>query len=116
MARTLLQATLNNLSSGGATTGQLDATFTAADAVNFNSFTATGRDILLVFNSDSSTHHFTIHSAPDTSGRIADVVSYPVLAGAHAEVIISASSLFTQTDGTVWVDADSALMKFLLTH
>jgi hypothetical protein len=116
MARTLIQATLNTLATTGASSPQLDATFTPADPVSFNMFTATGRDILVIWNSDTNPHTFTLHSAPDAAGRIADVVNYPVLAGAYAQVIIPASALFTQTDGNVYIDADSALVKFLLTH
>lgn len=194
MPRTIVQAVINNLLSAGANQGQLDAAFTAADPVNFNYFTASGRDILTIFNADiasvasitnvalannlvtisalnrfvagqqvliaslvtatflnaqtltilaatattftasfshsdyvsaadtgtataaGATHHFTIHSAPDPQGRTADVTNYIVLPGHFASVTISSVALFTQNDGTIWIDADSAAIQWLLTR
>lgn len=193
MGRTILQNTVNNLLSSGAVQGQLDAFFTPSDPVNFNAWTASGRDILVIFNADipssgaisnvalasnivtitvpnrfvkgqniaiaslvtatflnsqtlvvltanatqftaafshgdyasaadtgtataaGGIHHFTIHSAPDPQSRFADVTDYAVAAGAFAEVTISSSALYTQTDGTVWIDSDSAALQYFLT-
>jgi hypothetical protein len=51
------------------TAGQLSITFTACDVANGNSFTATGREILLVNNTGGSTYTFTVSSVADTLGR-----------------------------------------------
>jgi|SRR5271157_1701467 len=229
MPRTLIQASLNTLASQGANQGTLDAytpgnpgNLVAADPVNLNNFTATGRDLLIIFNADleplsatltsvaiatvagtitglggilltnpnvltvlapntfvagqtvtfgtvntlasppvaspvsgitvqilaatstqftavvslapysvtpstgtvssiPATHDFVIHSAPDPQGREATVGAsctgeYTVAPGAFVQVWIPAVALFQQTDGTVWIDADSADVQFLLTH
>jgi hypothetical protein len=227
MPRTLLQASLNTLLSSGALQGQLDAYGTgelvSADPVNLNNFTATGRDLLLVYNADTkaesgvltnvaivtvsgsvvglggiiivnpnvltvtlanppfvagqtvtfgtvvtlasppvsspisgltlqvlnvtstgftaivnlapysstpstgsvsstpSTHYFVLHSSPDAQGRQATVGSscegqYMVASGEFAQVWIPSAALFQQTDGTIWIDADSADVQFLISH
>ena len=43
--------------------GPLDKTFQAADAVNGNYFQSSGKDMLIVWNTDSSSHTFGL-SAP----------------------------------------------------
>lgn len=93
----------------------LNPVFTAADAVNGNYFTASGRDLVTIFNSDSAPHNLTILSAPDQcTGRRADVTNYVVPASGFTELLVLPSSVFTQTDGTVQLSADNALVKFLV--
>ncbi len=121
MPRSLIQAVLNNLPSYGVTQGQLSAAFTPSDPANGNLFTATGRDILIVTNTDPqisppATHYLTILSFADPSGRKADVTNYAILPGGFVEVTISSSALYTQTDGNVYLNTDSAFVEFLLTH
>jgi hypothetical protein len=227
MPRTLIQASLNTLTSAGCGQGALDAYATGnlipADPVNLNNFTATGRDLLVIFNDDTeaqagtvtnvtiapvsgavvtlggviinnpqvltvamanppfvpgqtvtfgtintlasppvaspisgltvevlavtsvgftavvnlssytstpstgpatsapATHYFVLHSAPDPQGRSATVGStcegqYTIAPGEYVQVWIPSVALFQQTDGTIWIDADSANIEFLLTH
>jgi hypothetical protein len=92
----------------------LDAAFIAADATNGNYFVASGRDVLIVYNSDVSGQTLTINSAPDASGRKADLIAYPIAAGGFMQMFISAASLFTQTDGTVQLTASANTVKFLV--
>lgn len=56
----------NNVS---VTAGQLAITFTACDTTNGNSFTATGREVLIVDNTGGSTYTFTVSSVADSLGR-----------------------------------------------
>lgn len=122
MARTLLpNITYTPLQPTGATGSALNPTLTAADAVNGNYFVASGRDIVLVYNSDSATHNLSILSAPDTcTGRKADVTGYTIPASTdattkgHVTFTVLPTSVFTQTDGTVQISADSALVFFLI--
>jgi hypothetical protein len=117
MPRTVLPSTpATVLQPTGPSSGTaLNPTFTAADTVNGNYFTASGRDLVTVYNSDSSPHNLTIFSAPDAcTGRKADVVDYVVPAGGFSEFLVLPSSVFTQTDGTVQLSADNALVKFLV--
>ncbi len=64
------------------TAGQLTIPFTACDASNGNSFTATGREILLVNNSGGSPFTFTVSSVADQLGRTdTSLTTYSVAAG-----------------------------------
>lgn len=48
--------------------GGLTLTLTACDNTNGNSFTATGREILIIQNTDTSSHTFTITPVTDPYG------------------------------------------------
>lgn len=61
-------------------------------------------------------HTFTLHSFIDPQGRTADVTAYSIPAGQFASFWIPSSALFTQTDGTVWIDCNNAALQLLLTH
>jgi len=50
------------------TAGQLAITFAACDNTNGNSFTATGREILIAQNTDASPHTFTVTPVADPYG------------------------------------------------
>lgn len=92
----------------------LDKTFTAADAVSGNSFMASGNDLLIMYNSDSSSHTVIIRSAADSYGRFADV-TYTVGAGVYSFVNIVTASLYTQLDvNEVWLLASDPTVKFLV--
>jgi hypothetical protein len=95
--------------------GQLAITMTAADVGNGNSFPFTGREILIVQNSDASGHHFTITSVADDKGRTGDVSSYAIAAGVIA--VFNFRGLqggWQQSDGTVHISADDATVKFAI--
>jgi hypothetical protein len=102
------------LPASGAVSPALAATFVAADSGNGNQFTASGRDLIIVHNTDVGAQTLSIASAPDASGRKADVVAYSIAAGAHIDVLITAASLFTQTDGTIQLNASANTVKFLI--
>jgi hypothetical protein len=92
--------------------GPLDKTFQAADPVNGNYYISSGKDMLIVFNSDTVPHTFGIQSAPDQFGRYANV-TYTVPAGGYEVVIISSQAIYTQANGQVLLSASSALVLFL---
>ena len=50
------------------TAGQLSVTLTACDTVNGNTFTSTGREVLILQNTDSSPHNITITPVADPYG------------------------------------------------
>lgn len=92
--------------------------FTAADNVNGNSFVATGREILLVQNSDSVAQTITIHSAVDSPyNRSGDITTYSLAAGTFAgpfgPFLLPG---WLQSDGTVWLDTSAATIKFCVVH
>jgi hypothetical protein len=115
MARTVItNVTPNVLPSAGVVSPALNATMIAADSGNGNQFVASGRDLVIVHNTDTNPQTLTIVSAPDLAGRKADITAYSIAAGAHLDVLITAASLFTQTDGTIQLTASSSLVKFLV--
>jgi hypothetical protein len=100
------------LSPAGVSQGQLDKAFQASDPVNGNYYQSSGRDMLIVFNSDASPHTFGITSAPDQFGRFANV-TYTVAAGAYEVVIITSQAIFTQPSGQVLLTSSDAHILFL---
>lgn len=114
MALTLIPSTSAFiLPTAGVTAGQLDQSFVAADIVNGNYFVASGEDILVVQNTGDVSQTFTLFSAPDASGRFANVV-YTVAAEGFAAVVINVASLYTMSDGTVQLNASSTTIQFLV--
>lgn len=93
--------------------GDLTVAFVAMDATNGNSFYATGREILIVQNSDASTHTFTVSSVADSLGRTdASLTSYTVAGNGFAAVQFKSLSGWIQPGGqTVYLTTSSALLK-----
>lgn len=100
------------LTPAGVAQGQLDKAFQAADPVNGNFYQSSGKDMLLVYNSDTVSHTFSILSAPDQFGRFANI-TYTVAPGGYEAVIISSQAIYTQSNGQVQLQASSALLFFL---
>jgi hypothetical protein len=91
----------------------LKVTMQAADASNGNSFPLTGKEILLIQNTDTVAHTVTISSVPDAEGRSGDITSYSVPAGEiHAFSFRGGTQGWQQTDGTVHLAVSSALIFF----
>ena len=103
----------NNMPSQGVVFPELGTSFVSTDAINGNQFIATGNDLLLLFNSDTNPQTVTFYSAPDVSGRFADVVDYPLQAGTFIDVRFIAASLFTQTTGMIQFKTSSDLVRAL---
>lgn len=90
----------------------LDFAFAAADNTNGNDFIITGKELLLVQNSDSSAHTFTATSVPDQLNRTGDITTYSMAAGEFAAFSFSNIAGWKQADGKVWLAANSNLIKF----
>jgi hypothetical protein len=84
----------------------------ASDATNGNKVNCSGQEILLAFNSDTSAHTFTITSVPDRLGRSGDLTSYSVAGGAIAALALSTVEGWKQSDNTIHIQSDNALLKF----
>ena len=99
---------------GAVVANALDLTWTPADATNGNSFPLTGSEILLIWNTDSAAHTFSITSVADNFGRTGDVTTYSVGAGVISSYSFRAGANgWIQSDGTVHLPAaSSALLKF----
>src|SRR5438067_21520 len=86
-----------------------DLTFDmASDVSNGNSLTATGKEILLAYNSDTTAHTFTVSSIPDHLGRRGDIANYSVAAGKHAVIDMAVLEGWRQSDGKIYVTSSNA--------
>jgi len=108
--------------------GSLDATFTAADVSNGNSFVCDANgDILIVWNTDSSSHNLTITSQEDTPYlRTGDITNYSLSAGDIAifnfepnvggapSTPSSEVPGWTDSFNNIFISADNALVKFAI--
>lgn len=92
----------------------LDFAWTAAgaDYADGASFTLTGKEILLVYNPDSSTHTVTISSVADPMQRTGNITSYVVGIGEYAVFPQFQREGWVQSDGKLYFAADNALVKF----
>ncbi len=94
------------------TAGSLTITFSACDAVNGNSFTATGREVLLVYNSGASAYTFTVNSVADQLNRLdTSLTTYSVAASGYAAVQMKNLTGW-QSSGTISMTCSNAAVKF----
>jgi hypothetical protein len=94
------------------TAGSLAITLAACDAVNGNSFTSTGREILLVQNSGGSTYTFTVTSVADALNRLdTSLTSYSMAAGTYAAVQMKNLTGW-QSSGAISMTCSNAAVKF----
>lgn len=93
--------------------GDLTVTMTACDATNGNAFTSTGHEILIVQNTDASSHTFTISSLPDSLGRSdSSLTNYSVAANGFAAIHLSTMNGWRQATQQIFTTCSSNLMKF----
>jgi|SRR5579863_2461194 len=83
----------------------------SSDPINGNYFVPTGNEILLVWNTDTVAHDFTMVSVPDHLGRGDDLV-YSVDAGAIAAWQLSILEGWVQPDGQVYLNPSNAHILF----
>jgi hypothetical protein len=95
--------------------GDLTVTPVALDATNGNSFTATGREVLIIQNTDASAHTLTITSVNDSLGRAdSSLTSYSVAASGFAAIQMNTLAGWIQPTGVVNMTTSSALLKILV--
>jgi hypothetical protein len=95
--------------------GDLALTETACDNTNGNSFAFTGREILVVHNTDASlAHTFTVTSVADSLGRTdTSLTGYSVPLSAIAVIHLDAIAGWRQSsNGTILLACNSNLIKF----
>jgi hypothetical protein len=90
--------------------GGLDFTLAAADASNGNKYQVTGREILVMYNSDASPQTVTINSVNDEKNRDGDIAAYSLAAGDYALFAggLTNSKGWKQTDGTITLTVSDA--------
>lgn len=84
----------------------------AEDVTNHTQFKSTGKEILLAFNSDASDHTVTVNSVVDERRRTGDITSYNIVAGQLFAFGAIQVAGWAQSDGNVYLQANSALVKF----
>lgn len=96
--------------------GQLALTQTACDSSNGNSFTATGREIIIAQNTDSSPHTFTITPVADPYGGTNTTLTNYSLAAAGSAGALSVIQMKYlvgfANGGVVGMTCSSNLIKF----
>jgi len=93
------------------TAGSADFTLAAGDAVNGNSFVCTGKELLIVNNSDGALPYYvTISSVDDEKGRSEDITQYSLAAGDYAVfgVGLTNSKGWKQTSGVINIAVENA--------
>jgi hypothetical protein len=112
MAQTALTITPIKQNNYSVQAGDLTVNMAASDAVNGNSFPATGREILLVQNSDAAAHTFTVTSVPDALGRTLDIATYSIAANTIVAIEMSQLQGWIQVNGNINLVSTSALLKY----
>lgn len=114
MARTAITVqTLTGPFPGTVSANGLDITWTAGDAVNDNSFVATGREILLVRNDNVGAQTFDLTAIADPYNRTVSITSYSLGASEYCAIALTSTRGWRQTDGSVYIDnVSSADLKF----
>ena len=91
----------------------LDVAFLAADTVNDEQVVHTGKEMILAQNTDAGAQTVTITSVA-INGRTGDVTAYSIGAGEFAYFGPYPTKGFRQTNGFLYFEASSALVKFLV--
>lgn len=99
-------------------TAGVAVTMTAEDASNHSQFAWTGAEILIIHNTDSGSHTWTLTSVADPFGRSGDITTETIAAGAIRVVDCLSSLGWRQTNGMVYLAANDATVKFgvITTH
>ncbi len=93
----------------------LDFVFTAVDTVNDNAFIFTGREIIVVRNTDGGPQTVTLTSAPDpTTQRTGDITTYTVGAGLFSAFLASQLAGWRQSDGRFYLTASNVAVEFAI--
>lgn len=113
MARTAITVQEVSAPFDAVSAGSEDFTFAALDAVNGNYFQCTGREIILVENTDAGAQTVTIDSVDDEKGRQEDITTYSLAANDFAAFGVGLTNAkgWKQTNGQVYIDTSSANVK-----
>ena len=93
----------------------LDYTYAAADVGNMNEFPHTGRELILVRNTDGAApHNISLTSAPDPQKRSADITTYAVALNGFSVFWAGDIIGWRQTDGNFYLEADDVQIEFAI--
>lgn len=83
-------------------------TMTAADASNGNQFVATGKDLIVAYNSAGLTYTITVTSSADPYGRTKDITAENITAGQYKIFGPLETVGWIQSDGKIYITASNA--------
>jgi hypothetical protein len=84
----------------------------AADSGAGNKFTASGKDLVIAYNSGASSHTVTITSVADQYGRLGTITAETIAAGAFRIYGPLPGAGWVQPDGTILISANHAEVLF----
>lgn len=80
------------------------------DSSNGNAIPMSGRDLVVIDNPDSASHTVTFHSVADSNGRLGDITTEAIAAGASKCYGPFGKQGWAQSGGILNVDCSSALL------
>jgi hypothetical protein len=94
--------------------GDLTINFVASDVANGNAFPHTGREILVVNNTDAAAHNFGVSSVADAVGRTdSSLTAYSAPANTVSIIFLDTIPGWRQT-GQILLTSASVLLKFAI--
>jgi hypothetical protein len=112
MAQTALTPVQLKLNNYAVVAGDLLVTPVVMDAVNGNSFPATGNEVLFFYNPDSSPHTITITSVADPYGRTdASLTAYSIPATSFIFIEMKQLQGWLESGSLIFLATSSALVK-----
>lgn len=112
MARTQILATAPPPRYGPWGAGSALLVFTVADIVNFNSTPLTGRELLIVNNTDAGIQTVTVNSVGDPQGRTGDITAYSLPIASFAVFGPFPVLGWRQADGNLYYQSSAITVKF----
>ena len=91
--------------------GSKAITYVAADIVDQNEFTITGREVLLMISTDAGSQDVVIASTPDSFGRTGDLTITIEAAAEHAIAFMDRTG-WMQSGGVVHLDCTVATIAY----
>lgn len=109
----MARQTLTKTTAPGCYAGTSTAvTMTAADTSNYEEFTLTGKELLIIYNSGGSSYTWTATSVDDSFGRSEDITTESIAAGAIRVFGPISTAGWQQTDGKFYMQASNTAVKF----
>jgi hypothetical protein len=90
----------------------LDVTFEAANVANGNRFVASGKDLVLAWNTGAEAYTVILTSIEDEKKRTGNIANYSIGASEIAVIGPVPTDGWLQADGYIWLSANNAAVKF----
>ncbi len=83
----------------------------AADVGNMNQVTASGNDLIIVYNANGGAQTLTVSSVADLHNRTGDITTYSIGAGEYAVFGPFKSAGWMQSDGKIYLAGSHSDLK-----